>query len=319
MICMARPSLADPALPNKAREGHCEDIIKCIGCQLGCITQLYKDEPIRCTVNPRTGKEYIYTNEPAEVKKNVVIVGGGVAGRGHKVTIYEKSDRLGGQWLLAIMPPYKTELSTFVEWQKTQLKKLAVNVVLNTEFTPDMLGENTDAVILSTGATPIVPKIQGADLPHVVLANDILSGKKIAGNKTAVIGGGEVGAETAAFIAQSRKKVGIFELKSQIAAEGESSVNYFLFEYLNKFSVDMFTDAAVKEIKEGSVVYEIEGKEYTYDGIDTVVLALGSRSFNPLEEALQGKVDKVVVIGDAAQVRQGIDAIEQGYMTGYDI
>lgn len=328
LICMARPSLADPHFPNKAKEGRCDEIIRCLGCQLGCITQLYKDEPIRCTVNPRTGKEYIYTNEPAPIKKNVVVVGGGVAGmeaaiaaagRGHKVTIYEKSDRLGGQWLLAIVPPYKQEMATFIEWQKNQIKKLGIEVKLNTVFSADDVTGDVGAVILATGASPIVPKIKGVELPHVYLANDVLSGKKIAGERIAIIGGGEVGAETAAFLASSREKVAIFEMLPKIAAEGESSVNYFLFEYLNKFNVDMFTNSKVMEIKLDSISYEQNGEIKNYNGIDTVILALGSRPYNPFEEELKNKGVNVVTIGDAEKVRQGIDAIEKGYIVGYDI
>lgn len=328
LICMARPSLADPALPNKAQNGQTEDIIRCLACQLGCITQLYKDEPIRCTVNPRTGKEYIYTNEPAAVKKKVVIIGGGVsgmeaaiaaAGRGHDVTLYEKSNILGGQWLLAIVPPYKQELATFIEWQKNQLNKLGVKINLNTEFKLELLDSTVDAVIIATGATPIIPNIPGVDLPHVVQANDVLSGKKVVGNRVAVLGGGEVGAETAAFIASARKDVTIFEMKHEVAAEGESSVNYFLFEYFDRFNVKCVTDATVKKIEPNSITFEKDGSENKCQNVDTIVLAIGSRSYNPLEQELTGKVEKVVTIGDAKKVRQGIDAIEAGYIVGYEI
>lgn len=329
LVCMARQSLADPHFPEKAKTGRVDEIIQCLGCQQGCITQLYKDEPIRCMVNPRTGKEYIYTNEPAEVKKNVVVVGGGVGGleaaiaaatRGHKVTVYEKSAQLGGQWNLAAVPPYKYELASFLAWQKGELKRRGVTVKLNTEFTQDMLTDEVDAVILATGAVPIIPKkIPGVDQKHVVSANDILSGNAEYGKKVAVIGGGEVGAETAAFIAAARRKVGIFEMMDGIARESESSVNHFLFQYLNERNVDIYTGATVKEIKETSVVYECNGKLEEYTDVDTVVLALGSVSYNPLEAQLAGKVKKLAVIGDAAKVNQGIEAIDKGYMVGYDI
>lgn len=329
LVCMARQSLADPHFPEKARTGRENEIIQCLGCQQGCITQLYKDEPIRCMVNPRTGKEYIYTNEPAEIKKNVIVIGGGVggleaaiaaAGRGHKVTVYEKSDRLGGQWNLAAVPPYKYELASFLTWQKGELERKGVEVKLNTEFTEDLLTDDIDAVILATGATPIIPRgIPGVDQDHVVLANDILAGKKGYGEKIAVIGGGEVGVETAELLASERKQVGIFEMVDALAKEGESSVNHFVFQYLNERNVDIFTSATVKEIKKDSIIFEKDGREQEYTDVDTVVLALGSRSYNPLEEKLKGKVKKIEVIGDALKVNQGIEAIEKGYMTGYDI
>ena len=329
MICMARPSLADPYLPNKALAGDYEDIINCIGCQIGCVGNLYKLKPIQCTVNPRTGMEYEYFDVPAEQKKNVAVVGGGVAGmeaaiaaaqRGHSVELYEKGSRLGGQWLLAAVPPYKQELANFTVWQKRQLEKLGVKVRMNTEFNEKALNDQKpDAIILATGATPIVPKIPGVDKKHVCQANDVLASKVLVGDSVAVIGGGEVGCETAAYVASLNKKAIIFEMQGELAPEGESSANFFLFDYLEKHGVTCYTDAKVLEINDDGIVYEKDGVRCEYKGIQNVMLALGSKPENPLQAMLEGKADKIIVVGDATKVAQGIDAISAGYRAGYYI
>jgi len=327
MICMARPSLADPFFPNKALAGDYDDINTCIGCQIGCVGNLYKLKPIQCTVNPRTGNEYEYMDIPAETKKKVIVIGGGIAGmeaaiaaaqRGHSVTLYEKSGQLGGQWLAAAVPPYKQELANFTVWQKKQLDKSGVIIHLNTEFTEKkLLSDKPDAIIVATGATPIIPNIRGIEGAHVKIANDILRGKELAGESVVVIGGGEVGCETAAYLASLNKKVAVFEMLGELSPEGESSANYFLFDYLKKHNAQCFVNAKVKEIKANSIVYESDGQSMEYNSVDTVVLALGSHSNNALTEKLQSKVDKLVTIGDSEKVGQGIDAVASGYRAGY--
>ncbi|HWQ43959.1 MAG TPA: FAD-dependent oxidoreductase [Desulfosporosinus sp.] len=328
MICMARGSLADPEFPNKAREGRIDEIIHCIGCQ-GCVAQLYKKEPIKCTVNPKTGREGEYLDAPAEVKKKVLIIGGGIAGmeaaiaaagRGHDVTIFEKSDRLGGQWLIAAVPPYKQELATFTVWQKRQLDKLGVKIHLNTTFDEKMLdAEKPDAVILATGTKPYLPNIPGIDRDNVCTAFDVLSSKKLVGDNVAIIGGGEVGVETGSYISSLQNKVAIFEMLDALSPEGESSINYFQFEYLEKRNAQIFTNAKVLEIKKDAIVYEIDGEVSEFKGIKDVVIALGSKPENALKEKLEGKVKKLVVVGDASEVGQGMEAVESGFQAGYYI
>ncbi|NLO47908.1 MAG: FAD-dependent oxidoreductase [Clostridiales bacterium] len=328
MICMARGSLADPEFPNKAKEGKIDDIIHCIGCQ-GCVSQLYKLEPIKCTVNPITGREGEYVNVPADIKKKVLVIGGGIAGmeaaiaaagRGYEVTLFEKDDRLGGQWLLAAVPPYKQELATFTVWQKRQLDKLGVKVHLNTAFDEKMIeSEKPDAVILATGAIPFIPNIPGIDGDNVYHANDVLSGKKLVGDSVAVIGGGEVGVETASFVASLQSKVAIFEMLDALSPEGESSVNYFQFEYLEKRKVQIFTKTKVVEIKKDAIVYEKEKETYAFKGVKDVVIALGSKPESSLKEKLEGKVKNLVVVGDALKIGQGMEAVEAGFKAGYYI
>ena len=127
-VVMGRASLADPEVPNKAREGRFEDIIQCTACMQGCETRVIAQLPVRCTVNPRTGRENEFAITPAPEKKKVFVAGGGPAGmeaaivaaqRGHDVTLFEKDTRLGGQFYLAAIPPWKGEISTFLAWQGT--------------------------------------------------------------------------------------------------------------------------------------------------------------------------------------------------------
>lgn len=136
-VAMGRASLVDPGLPNKAKEGHFENICRCIGCNDGCIGILFTDNPIKCVLNPELGLEYRGPIQPVQVKKNVAIVGAGPGGlyaaiaaakRGHKVTVYKKGAHAGGQFYFDSIPPFKGEITDFIVWQTAQCKKLGVEI-----------------------------------------------------------------------------------------------------------------------------------------------------------------------------------------------
>jgi len=170
LVSMGRGSLSDPELPNKASAGKFDEINYCIGCLQGCVGNLFRGNPGGCLVNPVTGRESEFVIKPAESRKKVLVAGGGPAGmeaamvaakRGHEVHLYEKTDRLGGQYILASIPPNKGELDMFIVWQGTQLKKNGVVVHLNTELTPKIVEtEKPGAVIVATGGMPLMPKIK---------------------------------------------------------------------------------------------------------------------------------------------------------------
>lgn len=161
LIGMGRASLADPDFPKKVQEGRLEDIRYCIGCVQGCIGGNMRGENCHCLVNPELDREYELHIEPAKQKKKILIAGGGVAGceaaivaaqRGHEVILCEKSDHLGGTWLIASLPPHKSELVTFVGWQKHELKKLGVEIRYQTEVTKELIEQiQPDHVIVTTG------------------------------------------------------------------------------------------------------------------------------------------------------------------------
>lgn len=326
-ISMGRASIADPQLPNKTREGRLDEILHCIGCRQGCWNHLLMNKPVSCLVNPLTGKENEYAVGHADTRKKVMVIGGGPVGmeaaivaaqRGHDVTLYEKEDRLGGQWLLAAVPPNKEQLNTLTVWQKGALARAGAKVALNTPVTAELIHqENPDHIIVASGSTPIIPQIPGIDKPHVYTAADVLKGKvDIAGN-VVVIGGGLVGVETANHIVVHNQKVAIVEMLPEIAADMESGAKHFLLESLKNNDVEIHVNAKVLEIKDDSVVLEVANGTKTIPA-NQVVLAIGSRPNNILLESIKDQYP-TDVLGDAIAVGKALDGMTNAYEAAYRI
>ena len=344
IIAFARQSLADPEFPNKAKAGKVDQIKHCVGCAQGCIGGkehgIYAQVPVVCLVNPELSHESEYTFEAPEVLKKVAVVGGGLAGlwaayaaarRGHSVTLFEKSDKLGGQWNYAVMAPFKQEGATMLVWLKRQLEQYHVDVRLGAEVTEATLnGGNYDAAIIATGAEPAKPGIPGIDSKNVCYVPDILGCKRAAGNNCVVIGGGEAGTETAAFLLQINKSVTILEADKELCRTGQSAANSFLFDYIDNRSFDghawggtrpsakVFTEARVTQITDDSVTYEKDGKTHTINGVSDVIVAVGTKSVNPFKKKIPG-ISKVEIVGDAAAAKDGLAATAAGFRVGYYI
>jgi NADPH-dependent 2,4-dienoyl-CoA reductase/sulfur reductase-like enzyme len=323
MVSLGRESLADPELPNKVAAGLTEEISPCIGCMQACVGYLFDPNylKISCLVNPFTGREGELKVEKAEKPKKVMVVGGGPGGleaawvaakRGHKVTLYEKENVLGGQYRIGAIPPAKQDILKAIRYYITMGKKYGAEYKMGIEVTEDLImKENPDVVILATGGVPLVPNIKGIDNPKFVKAVDILEGKKEAGMNVLVVGGGMVGVETADFLGEHYHNVTIVEMLPEIARDEQDAVKYFLMERLNKYGVKAITSATVKEFLDDGVVYEKDGKEEKLTGFDTIVLAMGAKAYNPLEEKIKGKVSEVYVVGDAVKARKALEAIEE--------
>ncbi|WP_261166280.1 NAD(P)/FAD-dependent oxidoreductase [Serratia quinivorans] len=326
-VGMARASLADPDLPKKVLAGRWDEIRHCIGCNQGCIGNNVRGEICRCMVNPEINREYQLDLTEAADKKNIVIIGGGIAGceaaitaarKGHHVTLHEKSHRLGGTWLIASLPLSKGELVSLVKWQISEMKRLDININLNSTPTVEEIAAlSPDKVIIATGSQPILPPVSGIKSRIVAQANQILTQDAPFGENVVVIGGGSVGVETAEYMAFCGSAVTIVEMRNEILPGLERETKIGLKEAIRHYRMDVIKSAKVVGIGDDYVAIEKNGRQITLDDIDTVVVAAGSRSVNILEAPLQQVGIATAVIGDAKQVRNGLAAMHEGYLAGY--
>ncbi|MEE0203094.1 MAG: FAD-dependent oxidoreductase [Muricomes sp.] len=322
-VSMGRASIADPELPNKAAEDRTDEICPCVGCLTRCWGTPGADgsTQVGCMMNPFTGNEGSMKMDPADQPKKIVIAGAGPAGletawiaaaRGHQVTVLEKSDHLGGQLWLASAAPGKTEFARAVKYQKTMCEKYGVDVRLSTEATAEMIcGMNPDTVILATGADAPQFKLDTGDIP-VIGAFDILSGKSVLGSSVLIIGAGMVGLETAEYAAAQGRKVTVAEMQDEVGNGISGAHLKFILESLEKSKTEIFTEMKVKSGSEAGIVCETPDGERILKGYDMIITAVGTRSYNPLEESLKDKIENVHVIGDAVNPGRAYAAIETG-------
>ncbi len=333
LVTMARASLADPQLPNKARDGRYEQIIHCIGCVQGCQGEIGKGKQIRCLMNPCTAKETMYDLSPAKCRKSVYVVGGGVSGcaaaiaaayKGHSVTLVEKSDKLGGQWNLVAVPLGKSEFASLIGWQEQELKRLGVTLYLNKELSiEDLMQQQPDMVLIATGSKPLIPPIsgvkQGQEDGFVVTAHDVLAGKQKATGKLAIIGGGLVGAETAEWLATSGCDVTLIEMQPEIVKDGVGNPKALLIQSLERHGVTVLTNTKVLAVEDGILVLEQDEVQKQYAGFDKIILAVGVQTERTFIQKIQEYTGKYQCIGDANSVKNGYYNIQEGFEAGLAI
>ena len=322
LIALGRALLADPEWPKKAEAGALADIRPCIGCNY-CLQGMI-DEPIgiKCTVNAAVGREEEYRIRKAEQRKKVVAVGGGPAGmeasrvaalRGHEVMLYEKQDQLGGQLLLARIPPYKDDMEELRDYLINQLGRLSIDIRLGEEFRVEELnGIRPDVVILATGVIPFVPEIPGIDRENVLTVEEVLSGREV-GERVVVIGGELVGCETAEFLADRGKKVTIMRRGKEMATRLEPMTRSLLMRRLRQKGVEMVVGVrAYEQITERELVFVNEHGLKESREFDTLVLACGALADDKLLQELGAKVAEIRMVGDCVKPRNLLSAIHEG-------
>ncbi len=321
---MGRPLLADPELPNKAKEGRFDDIRRCVYC-LNCFNfgahPHFLSEGISCTVNPAVLREKKFQPLPTAAPKKVMIIGGGPAGmeavrtlaeRGHHVVLYEKTDKLGGQWYIACQQKQKKQdYPNLLKCLSRGLDKAGVEVKLNTEVTPQLVkSEKPDAVVIATGATPQTPNIPGADGKNEVQAIDVILGRAKVGRRVVVVGGRYVGLEIADQLADEGRRVTL--VTSRALGRGiERNLYLTLRNRLIEKGVQLFANSPVVEIREKGIYIAFEG-DLVFLKADTAVLAVGVKPENQLIEAVKEIVPEVHAVGDCVEPRDAMWAIREG-------
>jgi 2,4-dienoyl-CoA reductase-like NADH-dependent reductase (Old Yellow Enzyme family)/thioredoxin reductase len=327
MVVIGRAQIADAEFCIKAMEGREDDIVRCIACNQGCVDRYMQSTEyphLSCLRNPTVGREkemrLIKTDNP----KKVLIAGGGVGGmeaaitliqRGHKPILCEKSDRLGGQFLLAGIAPRKQEMSDSAISRAQQTVRSGVDVRLNCEVNALLLeNEKPDIVIIATGSTPNILDVPGVGKDNVYNSYDVFSGRTPPEkSNVVVVGGGLVGLEVAEYLAQRENTITVIEALDEVGLELGSFRKTGVMESLYCYKIATMIKTKCVEITDDAVLVETDGKNSEIK-CDYVVLATGSiaNDYSTLRAILEKSNIPYFVIGDVKKPRRAIDAIHEG-------
>lgn len=324
MVVIGRAQLADPEFCNKAKNGNVDDIVRCVGCNQGCYDGFSNpDAPfITCMRNPALGREAEFVINKTDNPKNVLIVGGGVAGleaaielkdRGHNPILCEASDSLGGQFVLAGAAPRKEEMKEAAIAMGEMAKRKGVEIKLSTPVDAEVIKDiNPDEVIIAAGAEPIKLNVPGANLPHVTNSHDILAGKARVNGDIVVIGGGLVGLEVAEYLSGNVNKITVVEMLNEVAKDLGQLRKICVMESLYHEGIKTITEAKCVEIKEKSIVIDRNGVVEEVP-CDSVIVAIGARSrnFESISDYCKENNIPYHVIGDAVRARRALNCIEE--------
>ncbi|MBP1742982.1 MAG: NADH:flavin oxidoreductase [Deltaproteobacteria bacterium] len=237
--------------------------------------------------------------------------------RGHRVVIYEKSDKLGGHVTEAVVMPFKEGEQKLLDWYKTELGDLKVEIRLKKEVTSEIVQKSKpDAVVVATGSKPIRLNVPGVDRPNVINACDFLAGKGQAGKRVIVVGGGQVGCEISLWLSQQGRKVTVVEKLDDllIGARPIPWMNrVMLLDLLKLHKVEVMTNSSLSEVTDkGAVVVHKDSRKETLPA-DTVVIAVGLESEQGIYRRLQGNLTNLYLIGDAREAKNIMNAIWDAY------
>lgn len=314
---VARQFLVDHTWVTKLINEQLDEIQPCICCHNACLPMShYKgiangaamadtQHMSRCALNPITMQNHKFDIVPAKKQKTVAVIGGGVGGievariatlRGHKVTIYEKSDKLGGVFIAAATPSFKEKDRMLIEWYRKQIAKLPIEVKFNTEV-KDLSEIKADEIVIATGATPKKARIPGFE--KTIEACDYLLSDKKVGDNVVIIGGGLTGCEIAYELSLNGKNPVIVEALNDLMATPKLCLanSSYLRDYFKYKNVPVYLESKVMEIKDDGVIIEDKNGKRTAIKADNVISAIG---YNPNPLAKKGR--HIHIVGDAQKV-----------------
>lgn len=319
MVAIGRALLADPEWPNKAKQGN--RIRPCIRCNVCHHKVVAVEEAIACTVNPYLERENEEPLIEARIKKDVMVVGSGPAGmlcaliasrRGHRVTLYEQQDELGGLLIPGSTPPFKRDVRALLDYYRAEIKDSEVEVKLNKKVTPELVREiKADVLVVAIGAEPTRLKIPGGDSKHVMSAVDALTdADEVKGDHVVVIGGGDVGCETALYLSKLGKDVAIVEVLDDILMVNEIKNNStVLRELLEKAPVKTCTSSQVQEIMASAIRIAHKNGKRAELLADSVVLAVGLAPDKTVVQQLTNACASSFSIGDCVNPARILEAV----------
>jgi NADPH-dependent 2,4-dienoyl-CoA reductase/sulfur reductase-like enzyme len=325
LVCIGRGLLADPELPNKAREGRLDEIRTCIACNT-CMESIFRKGRIECLVNPILGREKEMAFVPTQKPRKIMVVGGGPGGlnlawvaakRGHEVHVFEKRGYLGGQLLPGSIPGHKRELRSLIKFQKKQIEKFGVRCHLNHEVkTKDIQALNPDVVVLATGSLPAIPPVEGIDSNIALTYEDVLNGAPPPFKKAVVIGGGATGLEMALHLADYGCRVSVVEMLAEIGSGLESMTKKILLGKLKESNIKIMIETKLLRVQSaGAVVARSDGTELLVEA-ERVIFATGTRPCNRLYKKTKSLGYETHQIGDCLETRSAKAAIFEGAVLG---
>lgn len=325
-VSMGRALIADPHLPNKAREGKLDEIRPCIRCNEGCINRFFKGWTMRCAVNPQCGREVYYGEiQPVEEPGKVLVAGGGPAGmeaaiiaaqRGHQVILCEKEAELGGLLRDVVVPKYKYDIRRLLNHLRYKVyHDENIEIRTDTEVSPEMVRDiGPDVVLVASGSTSIIPDFPGSDRFNVVLGENVYAGRQDVGQKVVVAGGGMLGCEIAVMLAEKGKQVTIIEMLDEVAHDVEPLTQMTLKEMLHEHGVHIITGHKLDMVNDQGAVVMDKDWNKTVIPTDNIVVALGRTPNNELIDQLAATGVRIVPLGDCVEPGDIGDCIHDAFV-----
>ncbi len=333
-VCFGRPLIADPDFVLKVEQNKLDEIRTCVGCNQGCFDSVFKMQLVRCAINPLAGYELKYkTPKKADFQKKVLIVGGGPAGMeaaltaiklGHKVTLYERDNELGGQIKVGRVPQGREELNNIIDFYQNQFKLSDISYKTGITVTPELiLKENPDVIFFATGVHFKIPKIEGIDGSlncNICFADEALAGNCLVGKKVVVIGASATGVETALWAAKrgamnpeiarflafykgltienamkrtfrGDREVYLLEYLPKIGTSIGKSTKWVFLDELKMLNVNVITNIQVTRFANRTVYFKSRSEEYSdediVENVDTFILATGVKSNRNLADSFK--------------------------------